>query len=344
VRPAVVLGTNLVVGAAVLGWALHQYGAPALALLAAPPSLGRLGLFGGAVAAVFLGFGLRWQIVLAGLGVRRGLTALTAWRAAGQSLSTLIPSAKLGGEPLRAVLLVRDRVPAASAIASVAVDRTLEMGAAAPFACLYAALLLRRGVPQLEGALVTVSLGAAALLAGIVLVVRRLRRRSGLVTTVARSTGLDRLRFVQGQMGVLGAAEGDAARLVRQPRRLARAFAAGVAANLIVLLEYHLLLSAFGLPSGPLAVVAATFATGAAHSLPVPAAVGALEGAQMWLFGTLGHPPEVGLAVGLAVRLRELVWVLPGILYLTARGVGAWGGGGDVAVPCRGASGGTIDA
>jgi uncharacterized membrane protein YbhN (UPF0104 family) len=91
----------------------------------------------------------------------------------------------------------------------------------------------------------------------------------------------------------------------------------------LVLVEYWLLLSAFGLPATPLAVVAAVFATGAAHSMPVPAGVGVLEGAQMFLFGTLGHPPAVGLAVGLAVRLRELVWVLPGILYLAGRGVTA---------------------
>src|SRR4030095_13171013 len=44
-------------------------------------------------------------------------------------------------------------------------------------------------------------------------------------------------------------------------------------------------------------------------------------GAEMWIFSRLGYPPEVGLAVGLAVRLRELVWMLPGLLYLTARGL-----------------------
>src|SRR5438094_312100 len=123
-------------------------------------------------------------------------------------------------------------------------------------------------------------------------------------------------------MDVLGAAEEEAARLIAQPRRIARAFALGLLANLLVLAEYALLLAAFGLPSGPVAVVAAVFATGAAHSLPVPAAVGALEGAELWLFGMLGHPPAVGLAVGLAVRLREVAWIVPGILYLMMRGPG----------------------
>jgi hypothetical protein len=150
---------------------------------------------------------------------------------------------------------------------------------------------------------------------------RRLRRGEGLITAVARATGLDRLGIVRGQMGVLADAEAEAGRLVRQPRRLWWSFAIGGLANLSVCLEYALLLAAFGLPTNPLAVVAAMFAAGAAHALPVPGAVGTLEGAEMWIFSMLGHSPEVGLAVGLAVRLRELVWMLPGLLYLAARGL-----------------------
>jgi hypothetical protein len=33
----------------------------------------------------------------------------------------------------------------------------------------------------------------------------------------------------------------------------------------------------------------------------------------------LGHSAEVGLAVGLAVRFRELLWMVPGLIYLIAR-------------------------
>jgi hypothetical protein len=41
----------------------------------------------------------------------------------------------------------------------------------------------------------------------------------------------------------------------------------------------------------------------------------------VWLFALLGHPPDVGLAVGLALRLREMVWLLPGAAYLVTRGL-----------------------
>jgi len=316
VRPAAVLGTTLVIGAGGLGYVLVRFGPSAATLIARRPEPLLLAAFVLAVAVAYLLYALRWRVVLGGLDPSPSLFSLTAYRAAGQSLSSLLPSAKLGGEPLRAALLVRASTPAPSAIASVVVDRTLEMVGASPFALLYATLLLRRGVPELEGALVTVGVGAAALGLGVALAVGRLRRRAGLVTAVARSTGLGRLPFVRGQMGVLEAAEEATTRLVAQPGRLSRAFAVGVGVNLVVLAEYRLLLGAFGLPDQPLAVVAAVFATGAAHCLPVPAAVGALEGAQMWLFDMLGYGPATGLAVGLAVRLRELVWVVPGLVYL----------------------------
>jgi len=67
--------------------------------------------------------------------------------------------------------------------------------------------------------------------------------------------------------------------------------------------------------------------------------VGVLEGAMLWLFTELGHPPEVGLAVGLVARLREVVWVLPGLLYLAACGLVSRGRAAPVRVDLRAAGG-----
>jgi hypothetical protein len=107
--------------------------------------------------------------------------------------------------------------------------------------------------------------------------------------------------------------------LLDEPRRLAVALAVGVAADLLTLVQYACLLAAFGLPHEPIAIVAAVFASGAARMLPVPGAVGTVEAAQVWIFGVLGHPPEVGLAVGIATRLRDLVWAAPGLTYFLVR-------------------------
>jgi uncharacterized protein (TIRG00374 family) len=319
VRTALLLVTNLALGAALLGWVLHRFGASALVLLgstaSAPLLLGFLGL----VVLTVASFAWRWQVLGRGLGATPRLPSLCLYRSAGHSVASLVPSGRVGGDPLRAWLAARGGAAPGDAVASVAVDRVLEVAAAIPFSLVFAALLLQRGVPELERVLVTVAVGAVGLVAGVVLALRRLRSGRGLVTSLVRGARLDRLRAVQGRMPVLEASEAAALRLAGEPRRLLVAFALGTAANLLVLAEFWLLLAAFGLPSTGLDVVAAIFATAAAHMLPVPAGIGVLEGGQMWLFGMLGHPPEVGLAVGLAARLRELVWLLPGLLYLLAR-------------------------
>lgn len=303
---------------AALAWLLARHGASALALLGARPDVGALAGVLLVAAAALAGHAERWRMLLAGLGYRPPLARLAAFRAAGQAVSALVPSARLGGDPLRAWLLAARDVSPPGAIASVAVDRALEIGSSAAFAVLFALVLLQQGIPVLRGTLVTAILAGTAVALGLTVTWRRLHAHAGLVTALIRGTGLDRLRAVQDRLAVLGDAEQAAGALVEQHRRLARAFVAGVAVNLLTPLEYWLLLRAFDLPSGPVAVIAAIFATGAAHSMPVPAGVGVLEGGQTWLFGLLGHPADVGLAVGLAVRLRELLWVSPGLIVLLA--------------------------
>src|SRR5579885_2195584 len=305
-RSTVVLAVNAAVGAGALAWVLERLGGPALAVLAARPSATGLAAFAAVLAAGFVLFALRWRILLGGVGVPAGLGRLAVFRAAGQSLSSLVPSGKLGGEPLRAWLLVADGLEVAPVVASVAVDRILEVAASTAFACLFAAVLVRAGIPGLGGA------------------AYRLSRGRGIVTAMLRAAALDRLPPVRDRLDTLAAVEAAAGRLLAAPVRLGGALAVGVGANLLLLVEYHVLLAALGLPAGPLAVVAAAFASGAAHTLPVPAAIGVLDGGALWLFTSLGYPGRIGLAVGLAARLREVLLVLPGLVYLLGRTLGRW--------------------
>lgn len=315
-RSKLIFVANLAVGTVLFIYVLRAYGGPALAILGENPS----GLFAGgfvssALATVLI-LSWRWGFVMGGRRAPLSLARLALYRSAAHTLAVLVPSGKLGGDPLRAWLAVRSGVSAGRAIGGVTVDRTLEMGSSAPFSVLFALLLLQHGVPQLEQALVTVVIGTVALGIGVGLVVRRLRKGRGLLTSLIWSTKLNRLSAVASRMDVAQAADQTTAELVGRPRRMAVAFALGLLANVLVIVEFAFLLRAFGLPSETIAIVAAIFATGAAHMLPIPGGVGVLEGAQVWIFHMLGYPTDVGLAVGLAVRLRELLWMAPGVVYL----------------------------
>lgn len=306
-------------------WVWQRYGDTAVRLLSVRPRADLLLASFACGVLAFVVFVVRWRQLLAAAGQPIGLAPLAWFRAAGATLSALVPSGKLVGEPLRMLLAVRHGVSVAAALATVAVDRTLEFGASAPFACLYTGVLVGAGVHEANRAFVSVTMGTIALAIGAAVAVRRLRLGRGVVSAFARAARLDRLRVVRDGLGVVEEAEAVTVGLVGDRGRVLRWFALGMLANAANFFEYQLLLLAFGLPSSPFHVVAAIVAAEVSRSVPVPAAIGALEGAEVWLFSLLGFPPDVGLAVGLALRLREMLWLLPGGVYLLARGLRAAG-------------------
>ena len=310
-----ILASTFVAGSGALAFFLYRYGEGALDLLGREFSPGLLAAFFAMGAATLGCLSWRWRFLLGALACPPSLGVMALYRSAAHGFAVLIPSGKVGGDPFRIWLAVRGKVAAGAAIASVAVDRTLEIAATAPFSMIFAAILLQQGVPRVAEAMTVVAVATVGLLLGIGFAVRRLRRGSGLVTALVANTKMDRFEFVGSRVQVLEESEYGAKRLSEDSVRLRAGFAAGLLANGLVIGEFALLLAAFGLPSDPVAVVAALFATGAAHLLPVPGGVGVLEGAQVWIFTILGYPVEVGLAVGLVARLRELLWMLPGLVY-----------------------------
>jgi uncharacterized protein (TIRG00374 family) len=317
-RRPVLLALNFTLGVAALVWLFSRFGAGALSLLARSWSPPLLAAFVATVLAAIVVSAVRWRIVLQGLDLAPSLARLCAFRAASQTVSSVMPGGRLGGEPLRAWYAIRTGVPAWAAITTVAVDRTLEMASSLGFVVGFALILMTRNVPGIERTIAGTLVGAVGLVIAIGLGVRRLRN-GGLLVPLVRSLGLTRPSLAE-HTAVVEHAEDGARRLLGRPATLAIALGVGIVADLLTLVQYKCLLAAFDLPSTPVAVVAAIFASGAARTLPVPGAVGTVEAAQLWLFGMLGHPPEVGLAVGLATRLRDVAWAAPGIAFMLLQG------------------------
>lgn len=264
-------------------------------------------------AVIFVGFALRWRMLLRSLGAELPLRRLVGVRVAGLAVGTLTPGAKLGGEPLRAYLIARDGVPSGPAIASVAVDRALELVANIVFAVAYCALFALRDEQTASRVLIVVVLSGIAFFVATGLLVRRLKRGGSIVP--ARMTAvLDRL----------GASEDaiqrtdDALRqlLFARPRMLAGALGASLLLNAIILTEYGVLFVAFGIwPTLP-DLAGALLGVGLAHALPVPASLGALEGAQAAVFGLADDDPRLAIVAATAARVRDIGWTIPGVVYL----------------------------
>jgi uncharacterized membrane protein YbhN (UPF0104 family) len=94
-----------------------------------------------------------------------------------------------------------------------------------------------------------------------------------------------------------------------------------LAIELTIILQYWLLLAAFGIEVDPTTLLVAITLTGAAHAVPTPAGLGALEGAQVTLFAAVAGQPALGFVVAVVMRMHETLWIVVGLATLTLRGV-----------------------
>jgi uncharacterized membrane protein YbhN (UPF0104 family) len=216
----------------------------------------------------------------------------------------------LSGEPLRAFLIHRRGRDWPLAIASVVMDRLLEISAAAIVGPAYVVVFFAANersawaAPWMMGAMVLCIIGMA-------LFYLRAYRGGRLVPLLMRRGFLPSLR------GSLETIEQHVGGFLRSPR-----FVGGLAlsflAEALVLAELWMLAQAFALPISLPTLVGVMVGMGIAQLLPVPAAVGSLEATQVGVLTLAGGGAPLGLAVGLIVRLRETLWIVVGLgaLYL----------------------------
>lgn len=310
---------TLAVGFAIIGWLLHRAGLTAI--------LDRLRELGWAaplllvphVVATTLDV-LGWRLTLPSTPpVPLGGLILT--RMAGEAVNSLTPAAGVG-EPVKAYLLRRWRVPAVDALASVVISKTALISTQALFTALgVPALLWRIDRPQLATAwLILLSAGCALFTALLVWVqhrgpgaaiwklLRRVAPRASLVGRLeAGSSSFDeRLRaFYGGQLGVFF-----------------RASWLHFVGWLIGVFEVVMMMRLMGSSVSWLdAFIIETLGQLVrAAAIVVPAGIGTQELGGVALCRYLGMSEADAVTLWLLRRGRETVFDVVGLLYLAHRG------------------------
>lgn len=253
-----------------------------------------------------------WQLLLEKQH-RVGLVRLSGIAWVGEAVNSLLPVALIGGGLVRARLLTLANVPVAVGGASVVVDLTVAVVSLILFSLAGVAVLLTNALPghvllQLLPGLIMFSLAVYAFYIG---------QRRGMFLALA-----SRIERVNGT-GVVGDLSADAVRLdahiseIYQRRSefwcafLVRFTGWVVGAGEVWLALYYLgypvtLIEALMLESLGQAIRSAAFV--------IPGGLGVQEGAYMLLSASIGIPPQIGIALSLIKRVRELVLGIPALL------------------------------
>jgi len=306
-RSAVAASAGLALVIGLVAW----YGHSALvqALAQGGPALLAIPLW---FLAVIVLCALAWQWLLPpshslGWGTASHLTTI------GFGVNWLLPVAMVGGEAVRAHLLVRRGHRGEQAVASVVADKTIQVATQALFALIGLILLAALGA---DGRLLTgLVAGTAALL--VALAAFYVVQRHGGLQAGTRMLG----RLLGSARGARLQVQGDAVETALQRTydrrgRLTAAFALRLAARVVWAGEVVIALALLGHPVGLAAAVVIESLTQAARAAGflIPGGLGAQEGGLLLIGIAVGVPAEICLALAVIKRGRELAIGLPGLL------------------------------
>lgn len=305
---------------AALAWWFGLGGAMAALRAASPRGLCVYGLLSLAVLALQTA---RWRAMAAAVGAPAAAPRIAAARLAGDGVASLLPLARVGGDPLRAVLARQGAARLSSASAGVAIDRLLELIgnllALAVYLTVFSAAAL--AATSAAGSL-AIGGAIAGLLALITALIVRLARGG---RPLAPLYGARARRWAGRWAHWLGGLRQVEDHLLAFFAAHRATFAAGllltVLIELVIVLQYRALLAAFGVHLELPALLMVLLGGGLARAVPTPGALGTLEATQVLAVGaTTGHA-ELGFVVGVILRLHETLIMLAGMLALALLGV-----------------------
>jgi putative membrane protein len=273
---------------------------------------------------VFLPYAVSSALDAAGWAVtfvqyRPRLSVLYLTRLIGEALNSITPTAYLGGEPVKAFVLQRFGVPLTEGTTSVILAKTALTIAQIAFVIVGVALFLARrdtALAAIPTLLVLLVAGAAVTAALIVL------QRRGFVAFLARAT---RRLFPRARLAARLAMRAPEVDLRlrsfygARPRAAAVSVALHFAGWVTGAAEVFVIMALIGHPVSiaDAIVVEALAQPTRLAGVFIPGTLGVQEAGGMVIFRLLGLPPDLGLAMMLLKRVREVGFNLLGLGLLT---------------------------
>lgn len=272
------------------------------------------------VGVYFLAFvidSFTWQMALTGVPLDAvWLYRMWKVRMVGEVFNTVLPAAGMGGEPVKAVLLKKHYgVGYREGTASLILAKTINMIALVVF--LSVGFVLMAYSPALPGSYKSAAgLGLGAFALGIFLffAIQRLK-----ISSVAGSwIGRRRLgRRIEGLLHHIRDMDDRLAGFYSgHGVRFAGAIGLALVNWLLGAVEIYVTMIFLG---RPISLADAWIIESAAQLVRagtffIPASIGAQEGVFLLVYGAMTGSPALGAAVAVVRRLREIIWILWGLL------------------------------
>lgn len=260
-------------------------------------------------AAILLLLSSRWWLILRTQGYRLAFLPLLGYRLAGFGITYFTPGPQMGGEPLQVYLLHRHQgVPSATAVASVTLDKMVELLANFTFLLGGVATIIAASLFPVSSslALLLVPLGLLAMPIGYLIALWK--GRLPFTRLFAQiSLAFPRINWLQKARSIAFSAESQITQFCKgHPGALVQALLLSFIIWAALILEFGLALRFLGSQLDLPQIIALLTAARFAFLIPLPAGLGTLEAGQMLATQAMGINPVVGISLSLLIRIRDI--------------------------------------
>jgi glycosyltransferase 2 family protein len=276
---------------------------------------------------IFLITTYRWKAVLHGIGTEIPIMKLLKYKLIVFGPNYLTPSARLGGEPLKVVLLRSNhKMKTPKAAASVIVDNFIGMGFDAAIGGVIFIVLAFFALPIPQEIRMTFMLMGLFSLFLVTLIYYALVKKktvfSHLIDFLAFLFGKSyKKMFVMLKMKVARTEYYMRTILKNRPKSALRAVFFAALTWPLTLIQYKLAILMIGVDASVTQLLLSIVVLSLTSMLPVPAALGVQEAGQFAAFRLFASNPYTGIALSLALRVKNVIMMLISFMLFSREGV-----------------------
>ena len=277
-------------------------------------------------AALFLAATCRWKVVLAGQMADIPVLTLLKYKLVILSINYFTPSARLGGEPLKIVLLRKQKVKSSRSFASIVIDNFIGMGFDGIVGGIVLVILfftLGAALGEAKRLALAIGLGSLAIVAiSYLVLIKKKSAFSYIAEIIGGITNSTHKKFFAVIQKKIAQSEFYMREiLAKKPRTLLQAVFFASLSWPLTLLQYKLALLMIGVDASFLQILVSVVVLSFTTLLPVPAALGVQEAGQFTVFGLFSSDPHTGIALSLVLRAKDTILLLLSFLSLSSEGL-----------------------
>jgi uncharacterized protein (TIRG00374 family) len=266
---------------------------------------------------IFFVHAFRWKIILDANGMKLPFWRAFIYRLIGNSVSYFTPAAKLGGEPVRAMLVKRHHNSLKNALSTVVIDKAMELASSGIFFVLGIIILLTSfALPR--------DLQIILLITGILIVwiiyyyYSNMFQGKRVMVKIFRKFNLHNVnKLKKYERKLIDFEDVIIGFYTKNKKAFITSMVISAITWLLMFVEYKLATLMLGLNISYFGLFLIFSFVGAAYVIPIPMSLGSLEASQVGIFKILGLGAAGGLALSVLIRLRDLLWGVVGLIMLS---------------------------